>query len=196
MNQTILLSTKDVEKLKQKARKLKRAEGLPHHEALDRVAVDAGLPNWHHICESAKQFKPTEKAFFAGCVIAMDIKDGFDFDTEDGVFIEDHNAWALCRDDLFDDLANRIDKDDPQERPLKETLSPEKLDDWFHDDLMNYTFFRLHAETSVATIGEVLKLVRDRSFWPPQFIWLRGEFYDTYDVPAMDDQGKITGVRF
>ena len=195
MHQIILISSKDTEKLKQKARKLKRTENLPHHEALDRVAVEAGFQHWHHVCEGAKQFEPTERAFYAGCIIAMDVKDADGFNSENDVFIVDDNAWVLCRDDLLASLANSVDEDDPQGRPCRETLTPEQLEEWLQDDLMNYTFFRLHSETKAPSINDVLQLVKERSFWPPQFIWLTGEFYDTYDIPATDEDGNIVGVR-
>lgn len=195
MHQTIFTSSKDAEKLRQKARKLKRAENLPHHEALDRVAVEAGFQHWHHVCESVKQCESTERAFFAGCIIAMDVKDAENFDSEDGVFIVDDSLWTLCRQDLLESLANSVDEDDPQGRTHSETMSPEQLEQWLQDDVMNYIFFRLRSETKAPTITDVLQLVKKRSFWPPQLIWLAGEFYDTYDIPATDGKGNIVGVR-
>lgn len=195
MHQTQLLSSKDVEQLKQKARKLKRAANLPHHEALERVAVEAGFQHWQQACECAKQFEPTEHAFYAGCIIAMDVKDADGLNSDDGVFIVDENAWDLCRGDLLTSLANSIDEDDPQGRPHRETLTPEQLEEWLQDDLMNYSFFRLRSETKAPSINDVLQLIKERSFWPPQFIWLAGEFYDTYDIPATDQDGNIVGVR-
>lgn len=196
MHQVTPLSSKTVELLKQKARKLKRAENLAHHDALDRVAVEAGFHHWHQVCEGLKQFEPTERAFYSGCIIAMDVKDALSFETEDGMFVEDNNAWTLCRDDLLASLENRPDEDDPHGRPFRETLSPEHLEEWLQDDLMDYVFFRLRSETHASTIDEVLQLVKERSFWPPQLVWIRGEFYDTYDIPATDHEGNVVGVRF
>lgn len=39
-----LFTAADIEKLKQCARKLKRAEGIPHHLALERVAQAVKAP--------------------------------------------------------------------------------------------------------------------------------------------------------
>lgn len=191
-----IITSKDVEKLKQLARKLKRDESIPHHEALDQVAINAGLHNWHHVRESAKVFEPTETALRTGCMIAMDVKDAFEFDDSDGTFVEDGNAFALCRHDLFDHLANSIDEEDPEGRPHKEILSFEELSEWANDDLMNYTFFRLRPETRADSIDQVVQLIKERSFWQPEFIWLKGKFYDTYGIPATDSDGNVVGVRF
>ena len=89
MRTKIIISSTDVEKLKQKARKLRKDSGISHHDALDLVAQSAGFNHWHHVSESAKTFKPTEQAYYFGVIIAMDIKDAMDFRDPSGRFVED-----------------------------------------------------------------------------------------------------------
>lgn len=39
-------TTKSIDQLKRDAFQLKKAEGIPHHEALKRVALQEGYPSW------------------------------------------------------------------------------------------------------------------------------------------------------
>ncbi|HGI9354773.1 TPA: plasmid-related protein, partial [Vibrio cholerae] len=45
-------------------------------------------------------------------------------------------------------------------------------------------------------LKEVLALIRQYSFWMPQYIWLQGHLIDTYHLPAEDENGNAVGVRF
>ena len=93
MNIQILLTSKDVEHLKQKARKLKQEEGITHTQALDKIAQRAKFNHWHHVCESYKRIEPTETAYRSGVIIAMDIKDADDFYDEENLFVEDEYGY-------------------------------------------------------------------------------------------------------
>ncbi len=65
MRPQILITSSDVEKLKQRARKLKRESGILHREALDQVAKAVRFYHWHHVSDSAKAFEPTEPSISA-----------------------------------------------------------------------------------------------------------------------------------
>lgn len=56
-------------------------------------------------------------------------------------------------------------------------------------------YFRL-TNAKYQTINDVLTLTRQYSFWPPYYIWLKGELYDTRALPAEDVDGNTVGVRF
>lgn len=191
---TYYIPTLNLEKLKQKARSIRRERNIPHHEALEIVAKEAGLQNWHQVTQAAEAIKPTEQAFFSGCVIAMDMKDGMDFNADDGVFIEDNLLISYAEETLYKQFINAVDESDEQGRRLCETHSEDELKEWFRDDT-NLIFFRL-TKMNVDSIKEILALVQERSFWPPMFIWIKGEFFDTYDLPAVDENGGLMGVRF
>lgn len=193
MRTQIIISATNVEKLKQKARKLKKGSGIPHNEALNQVAKAAGFNHWHHVSESAKTFEPTEQAYYFGVIIAMDVKDAMDFRDPSGRFVEDHFAESLCSDDIYafvremDEDGESVDDDHNYEADKQ---------DWMMDELMNFVFFRYTGSTIPDTVDEVVNMVRECSFWPPQFIWHKGTFQESPSAVALDEDGEVVGIRF
>ena len=37
---------------------------------------------------------------------------------------------------------------------------------------------------------------REYSFWPPYYIWLKGELFDTHHLPVEDSDGNTVGILF
>ena len=193
MRTQIIISSADVEKLKQKARKLKKDSGTPHHEALDQVAKIAGFNHWHHVSESAKTFKPTEQAYYFGVIIAMDVKDAMDFRDPSGSFVEDPFAFALCADDIY---AYIREADDDGDSADDDQHYAEDRGEWMQDEIMNYVFFRYTGSTVAEQVNDVVAMVRECSFWPPVFIWHKGAFQESPSDEAIDEDGEIVGIRF
>ncbi|MGQ5524143.1 hypothetical protein ACUHMQ_12885 [Chitinimonas sp. PSY-7] len=193
MRREFLVTTADVEKLKQQARILKKANGISHHEALDQVAKSVGFDHWHHVAESAKTFAPTEAAYYFGVIIAMDMKDAQGFRDETGAFVEDHKAFALCADDLYWAMCEAIDDDGV---PLCEKFSLAELKEWADEDLRSYGFFRFTGRSIPEHVEEVIALVRKYSFWPPQYIWHKGVFHESPSNASLDEEGRGVGIRF
>src|SRR5487761_1947828 len=76
----IVIPAAAVERLRRKAKKLTKQNGIAHHAALDNVARASGrFADWHHLIEAAKATEVTERALKTGLVIGMDRKD-VDFD--------------------------------------------------------------------------------------------------------------------
>lgn len=167
-----IISSADVEKLKQSARKLKKSSGIFHHEALDQVARSAGFNHWHHVSESLKSFEPTEHAYYFGVIIAMDVKDAMDFSDSSGGFIEDPYAFTLCADDIYAHI--REENDDA----IDDLDYEEDRRDWMFDGLANFVFFRHTNATVPESVDEVMNIVSKCSFWPPEYIWHRGAFQE------------------
>lgn len=190
------ITTKVVELLKQKARKLKVENNISHVQALDEIAKQAKFHHWHHLCEQHKLVEPTEKAFFSGVIIALDIKDALEFDCSDGLFAFDVGDLAayFCYDDLLREYSESVDDDNI---PLKDLEPKEQIiEDFELDEINNYGFLRFTGDALPSSLDEVLRLVRERSFWPPSYVWFKGTFYDTYSQPALSETGEIAGVRF
>ena len=194
MRTQIIISSADVEKLKQKARKLKKDSGTPHHESLDQVAQAAGFNHWHHVSESAKAFKPTEQAYYFGVIIAMDVKDAMDFRDPAGGFVEDPLAFALCADDIYA-FSREVDGDD-DEGAGEDPHYEEDKNEWMQDEMMNYVFFRHTGSNVPEHVNDVVAMVRECSFWPPVFIWHKGSFQESPSDHAIDEDGEIVGIRF
>ena len=193
MHTQIIITSATVEKLKQKARKLKKDRGIPHHEALDQVAKEAHFNHWHHVAESAKAFEPTEQAYYFGVIIAMDIKDAMDFRDPSGRFVEDSSAFALCADDIY---AYISESDEDAVMLADDTHYEEDRSEWMMDGLMNYVFFRYAGSDFPASIDDVVEIVNECSFWPPEFIWYKGTFQESPSNAKLDDDGNVIGLRF
>jgi replicative DNA helicase len=48
-------------RLKRQARVLSRQEGIPHHEALDRIARDQGFSSWSLLASQASELRPSNR---------------------------------------------------------------------------------------------------------------------------------------
>lgn len=194
MQVTTIITTSDIERLKQKARKLKRTQSISHTQALDEVAKQVGLNHWHHVIKSNEPVKTAETALISGCVMAFDVKDGMDVDKSSGLLIEDYILDYLTQDTLLNVFSNLPDEDDEQQRPLKETLSEVELYQDFLD-YFSFTFFRLDPEHADKPLKDILAIIREHSFWMPNYIWLKGQLIDTYHIPSEDHDGNIAGIR-
>ena len=175
MRTQIIITSASVEKLKQKARKLKRERSISHHEALDRVAKEAHFNHWHHVAESAKAFEPTERAYYFGVIIALDIKDAMDFRDPNDRFVEDSSAFALCADDIYRYIR---EADEDSDMLATDYHYEEDRLEWMEEGLMNFVFFRYTGLTVPGCVDEVVKIVDECSFWPPEFIWHKGSFQE------------------
>lgn len=193
MRTQIIITSATVEKLKQKARKLKKDQGIPHHDALDQVAKAACFNHWHHVADSAKAFEPTEQAYYFGVIIAMDIKDAMDFRDPSGKFVEDSAAFALCADDIYNFIR---EADEDADMLADDSHYEEDKREWMMDGLMNYVFFRHNGTDLPSSVDEVVEIVNECSFWSPEFIWHKGTFQECPSNVALDDEGNVVGIRF
>jgi len=83
------ITTESFEKLKRDANKLKKAEGIPLHKALDQVAYEYGnvgkgvtpLSLWKHVVEDHKETLEAEAAIKHGTIVIVDRKDAFERNT-------------------------------------------------------------------------------------------------------------------
>lgn len=189
-----MIKTPDVQRLKQKARILKREKSISHTHALDEVSKDNGFNHWHDVVQSNALIIPAEKAIADGVVMAFDVKDGMDIDTSDGILIQDDLLLFLTQNQLYEIYSNFIEEDDEQGRKLKDIYPEKELKGYFVSEC-DFMFFRIEPG-SVNTIDEALALARKYSFWPPFYIWIKGEIFDTRNMPAQDDDGNIVGVSF
>jgi hypothetical protein len=195
MHTQIIISAANVEKLKQKARNLKRDNGISHHEALDQVAKAAGFNHWHHVSESASAFKPTEQAYYFGVIIAMDIKDAMDFRDPSGGFVEDPFAFVLCADDIY--AYSRATYEDGESTGDDPNYKHDK-EEWMQDRFMDYVFFRYTGSDIPANAKAVVAKVHEceSSFWLPEFIWHKGVFQERPSDHSLDEDDEIVGIQF
>jgi len=179
-----IITAKNFEQFKQRARKLKQSEKIPHHEALERVAKSLNFDNWHQIALAAAETEPAENAHRSGLIIALDVKNASEYDFEhDGAFIEDHRLMRFCEADLFNDY--RLAKDD-EGRTFESTSTKEELQEDFENDLTNVVLYRYTHDALPSSIDEALAMSRERCFFAPQYVWLKGQFICVFDYLSED----------
>ncbi|NOR69624.1 MAG: hypothetical protein GQ532_08015 [Methylomarinum sp.] len=176
MNTQHLVTSKTIEIIRQKSRKLKKEKNIIHTQALDEIAQQYHFNHWHHVRESYKVLKPTEQSVKSGLMIAMNAKDADSFYDEKERFIQDDNAFFFCEKDIYHQYIEAIDEDGLK---FIDKYSEEELRQDFKDEyIMNYGFFRYTASSLPKTINDILKLIKECSFWQPEYIWFNEIFYN------------------
>ena len=184
MSDIYIVTAKNFEQFKQRARKLKQSEKIPHHEALERVAKSLNFENWHQVTVAAAETEAAENAHRSGLIIALDVKDASEYDFErDGAFVEDLRLWRFCEAELFDDY--RLSKDDDG-RTFESTSTKEELQEDFENDLTNVVLYRYTHDALPSSIDEALAMSRERCFFAPLYVWLNGRFISVFDYLSED----------
>lgn len=149
-----------VEHLRRKAKELKKKTGVPHHEALDIVAREIfHLPDWHHFIEQAKANELSERAFKAGLVVGIDVKEASDVRSSLSQFVRDERLVMFVRSEF--------------EKAHPKPWSEEVEGDW--EDLdWQFVYFRC-VRTTPNTLDEVWELCRKDFFFGPQYVRLKGK---------------------
>ena len=125
----------------------------------------------------------------------MGVKNEFDTNS-DSIFIGDGSLAILCSNDILEETLNAIDESDPAGRKFKEIESLVQTQQFHENDMEQLVFYRHQNTTNLSSYNDVLRLVAQESFWPPEYIWLNGEFYNTSLCPSVDDDSSIRGVQW
>ena len=140
----------ELENLKREAKKLRKGEGIPHVEALNRIAVREGFESWWHLQHlSGLKVEPAPSSAPRPIVrFVMDPKDTQDMDDE---FLE---SRGFARDEEFTDkLATEKYPDEPWEAST--WIAAFRFIEWPSDDF-----------------GVILKRIQETFFFPPDEIWI------------------------
>jgi hypothetical protein len=179
-------------KWKQEARALKRSSALPHHQALDQIAIAKGFDNWHHVVTEAKLNRLSEAAYRSGLVVAYDIKDAMDNWIPDESFVDDWRVLNFCKDEILAWYRQSDDDTEGEERaaiPTDPSEYQEEFDEW----LTNIHFFRYCGSALPPTPTKALPLLDDRCFFTPMFFWIRGRFIDPWRDLAVNNFLDMSG---
>jgi hypothetical protein len=179
-------------KWKQQARALKRSNALPHHQALDQVAIAKGFDNWHHVVTEAKLNHLSETAYRSGLVVAYDIKDAMDSWRSDDDFVDDLRVLDFCRDDIFA-WYQRTDDEADEEGRAAIPRDPAEYEEDFQEWLHNVYFFRYCGSALPATPTKVLPLLDERCFFAPMFFWFPGRFIEPFRDLAVNGVLDMSG---
>jgi hypothetical protein len=189
-----IVSSKTVEQMKQKARKLKREQSITHTQSLDAVAKETGFNHWHEVTLANARALPAEEALKSGYVLAYDVKDGMDIDTSTGLLIEDSYLERLVQDQLYELYRNSVDYEAEPPRMLRDIYPDNELRHYFVSE-WSFMYFRLVNPGDNLTTNDIAKVNKQFSFWMPRFVWIKGMILDTYSTPTTDEAGNIEGFR-
>ena len=160
MSNVIVIPSAAVEALRKKAKKLRKETGIAHHAALDAVARTGGVfPDWHHLIDAAKATEPSERAFKAGLVVGIDVKEAQDIRRSLSQFVHDDQLLMFVR--------SAFEKAHP--KPWNEEIAG----DW--NDLGSQLVFLRGVRAVPNTLDETLERCREDFFWPPRYVRLRGK---------------------
>jgi hypothetical protein len=202
------------EKLKRRAKKLRKETGTSLARAQDAVARQDGYLSWKHVtvcadrtvsapkalpplptllvdslAAEARRRPPREhsvRAFASGLVFAMDVKDADSLDLGEDV-VECDDGWTLAAADIW-----RVYVHIREDRAsLAESMEPAELLESAHEDFTNYRLFRYTGPSTLSDLNAAFALVLGRYFAPPQYVWLNGRFIDMADVPEVQIDGKV-----
>lgn len=188
----LLLLTEDLEKLKQRARKMKREQGISHHEALELVAQSSGLDNWHQAVKANKAMAnkamankamaETESAVRDGIVVAMDIQEAdgakeIPLPAGKGRFVQDQMLRMFYREFFYHQICDYVEETDG--RPYRETSTDEEIREIADEMLWEHDFFRFVGNPDALDAESTVRLVAEAMFWAPRYVWIKGEMYET-----------------
>ena len=160
MSDMLVIPSAAVEALRRKAKKLVKEHGVAHHAALDMVArAGSPFPDWHHLIDAAKATEPSERAFKAGLVVGIDVKEAQDVRRSLSQFVHDDQLIMFVRSAF--------------ERAHPKPWSEEVAGDW--DDLGSLLVFLRGVRAIPNSLDETLELCREDFFWPPRYVRLRGK---------------------
>lgn len=173
---THIIRAKTVEKLRKEARSLKKSLNIPHHEALDLAARKFDFNDWEHLQKSAALTAVSEEPYRNGFVIAMDIKDATEHPpSKASGFVEDDLIYSLIYMDFFT----------LRKYKLQEDLTED--DRYFLEDLeINYVYFRYDSQNP-KTVQDAFGIAENEFFFVPEYIWLKGKWYDRFGVFNYDE---------
>ena len=160
MSKVIVIPASSVEELRRKAKQLRKETGVAHHAALDAVARAGGVfPDWHHLIEAAKATEPSERAFKAGLVVGIDVKEAQDAGSSLSQFVRDEQLAMFVR--------SAFERAHP--KPWSEEVAGDSED----LDLQLVYFRGVRAIPN--SLDEALELCHGEFYWPPRYVRLRGK---------------------
>lgn len=158
---TYVVTSSVLKALQKKAKTLKKQNNIPHHEALNKIAKSSSFANWEHLKASANKTSISENAFRNGLVWAMDLKDAEPSSME-GIVVD--NQIQMIFMDHF----------------VKQRGGVNEEDNDFLEELLDFhVFYRYEGETP-QTFEQATEIVHKYFFFPANYIWLRGEWYDMF----------------
>ncbi len=202
------------EKLKRRAKALRKETRTSLAVAQETVAKEDGYLSWKHVtvCADRTEAEPkalprlptllvdclagearrqppdeqSVRAFSSGLVFAMDVKDADGLDLGENV-VECDDGWTIAAADIWRVYVRHREDDSS----LAKTMEPEELLESASDYISNYRLFRYTGIDTPKDLNAAFAVVLGRYFFRPQYVWLKGQFIDIAEVPEVVVDGRV-----
>jgi len=182
----LVVSSKLVSQLKQKAKHIKRTNGIQHVLALDQVAREAGFHHWKQVIELTTAIKPVEDAYLTGLVVAHASGESYPLNEK---FARAPEAFYFCEQDFratLSKLNRQLLNVTPGER-LSHRMEIRRVTEIL-ENLKDYIFFRYEPLDTPCSWNDALKLIDpSRDYFTNLHLWLRSEHHDLCDYDLRGD---------
>lgn len=186
---TVVITSVELEKLKQKARACKKSEGISHQDALERVAQEHGFPHWHAVTKIAEHWESADQELRAGVLVVVDVKEAQlieprgepipPFREANGpeIWVIAHwirNSTCECAAETLPLIGRPLDQEDLEYAS-------------------NFRFYWI--EPAPTSLEEVDQIVRAATRWSPHLICFRGAWRGGGSNLMTGEDGEVIGVR-
>lgn len=188
-----------VDKLKKKAKYIKKSRNISHTEALNTVAQDHSLKHWHALMVQAKKSKTADAAFQNGIITGFNL-DQYGFSILEHIepwdfphIMTDSHLSFIVRDKLYDILTIPVIDESiksvlsPQKLLVYEEIKREGLKDEFHERFQYYSLHSIPNPQAFNTLEDVIKYCNDHTVYVPDFFFFKGEYIDNYHGCLFDE---------
>lgn len=227
-----MLATPSIFVLKGQAKELQIQLSCKLHIAQKIVANNYGFKNWqtlsaiagkaqgeineppinvHPMPSELKEYlaeversasKIEAENFKTSFILAMDIKEGGNFDCRDDFtkiyeenfpFCEKYviqDSWESEVDYQYEELDGTISKKSKIDIVNNNLYEDFNLNDYLSDSL-DLSFFRYKGQNQPKTFEEAYGLALERCFWHPMYVWINGIYINTWELPEIKIKGKV-----
>lgn len=225
-----MLATPTIFVLKGQAKKLQIQLSCKLHIAQKIIANNYGFKNWqtlsaiagktqgetneppinvHPMPSELKEYidkiersasKIEVENFKTSFILAMDSKDGGDFNYRDDFTKIYEEQFPLCEKYIIQDSWNwyvnekkneqeivNINIENPFTLKLKKSFD---LTDFLFSSL-DLAFIRYKGQNQPKTFEEAYGLALERCFWHPMYVWINGIYINTWELPEIKIKGKV-----
>lgn len=185
------LSEKIMREYKREAKAVSKQDSCTLTEAYEKLARLEGFPNWHKVTLQRKRDSEVESFFLNRAVAVFNAKDApSDVELQSGFFTPDY-ALPLAADrpfiyayinrhHLFGSYTHPpVSWSDETDDNLDEAITAGEL-------MMDLEWFRINQDLKQDdTPMDVLKRIKPHTFFPPDYISIKGIFYAVRDERGM-----------
>lgn len=177
--------------MKREAKSRVKNHNIKLHEALELIAEEVGFSNWHQLTIQRKRDAEVENYLHNRCVVAFDEKDApGSIEILNGLLTEDYLMPFACDKEFVFGYVNKHHLNGEYTRPPAKWRddTPDVLDSAIEagEIMLSLAWYRFNQDLKLNDKPiDVLNRIKPHTFFPPQYVALRGIFYGVHDERGM-----------